>query len=160
MNIMTLAIFKKLVHNEGDLQQTNLSLSGFSGEPAEAQEIISKELTIGSKTVPTAFFVVDVKGQYNILLGRDSIHANECVPSTLHRCIVQWVGDQVETVEADEEACVTMVESQIDLQDGSMECLSGQDLSKYDYISVGKDGFIPISVKPMTSSTRLANSML
>jgi hypothetical protein len=82
------------------------------------------------------------------------------VPSTLHQCIVQWVGDQVEMVEADEEACVAMVESQIDVQDRFMKCLSGQDLSEYDYISMGKDGFVPISVKPMTSSTQLANSLL
>jgi hypothetical protein len=73
---------------------------------------------------------------------------------------VQWVGDQVEMVEADEEACVAMVESQIDVQDRFMKCLSRQDFSEYDYISMGKDGFVPISVKPMTSSTQLANSLL
>jgi hypothetical protein len=61
-----------------------MSLSGFSGEPAEARGIVSKELTVGSKTVPTAFFIVDVKGRYNVLLGRDWIHMNDCVPSTLH----------------------------------------------------------------------------
>ena len=34
---------------------------------------MSVELTVGSKTVPTTFFVVDVKGRYNVLLGRDWI---------------------------------------------------------------------------------------
>jgi hypothetical protein len=29
------------------------------------------ELTIGSKTLPTTFFVVDMKGRYDLLLGRD-----------------------------------------------------------------------------------------
>jgi hypothetical protein len=36
----------------------------------------------------TVFLVVDVKGKYNVLLGRDCIHANGCVPSMLHQCIV------------------------------------------------------------------------
>jgi hypothetical protein len=51
------------------LKKTNMSLSGFLGEPAEAQGIVSKELTVGSKIVPTTFFMVDVKGRYNVLLG-------------------------------------------------------------------------------------------
>jgi hypothetical protein len=70
-----------------------MSLSGFSGEPTEAKGIVSKELTVGSKTIPTAFFVVDVKGRYNVLLGRDWIHVNGCVPSIVHQCVVQWIGD-------------------------------------------------------------------
>jgi hypothetical protein len=61
-----------------------MSLSGFAGEPAKARDIVSKELIIGSKMMPTTFFVVDVKGRYNVLLGWDWIHANSCVPSTLH----------------------------------------------------------------------------
>jgi hypothetical protein len=66
-----------------------MSLSGFSGKPAEAKGIVSKELTVGSKTLPTAFFVVEVKGRYNVPLGPDWIHANTCVPSMLHQCVLQ-----------------------------------------------------------------------
>jgi hypothetical protein len=40
-----------------------------------------------------------------------------------------------------------------------MECLSGKDITRYDYISVGKDGFVPISVKPAISVTRLAHNL-
>jgi hypothetical protein len=29
----------------------------------------------------------------------------------------------------------------------------------YDYISIDKDGFVPISVKPMISATRLAHDL-
>jgi hypothetical protein len=75
-----------------------MSISGFSGEPTEAKGIVSKELTIGSKTMPTTFFVVDVKGRYNVLLGCDWIHANGYVPSMVHQCVMQWVGDQVVVV--------------------------------------------------------------
>jgi hypothetical protein len=69
INILPLSLFKKLGHAKGDLKHTNLSLSGFVGDPTEAKGIIYKELMVGSKTVPTTFFVVDVKGHYNMLLG-------------------------------------------------------------------------------------------
>jgi hypothetical protein len=81
---MPLTLLKKLGHNEDDLKQTNMGLSGFSGELAEAKGIVSKELTARSKTMLIMFFVVDVKGWYNVLLGRDWIHAKGCVLSTLH----------------------------------------------------------------------------
>jgi hypothetical protein len=66
---LSLSLFKKLCHIEGDPKCTNLSLSGFARDPTEAKRIICKELTVGSKTVPIAFFMVDVKGRYNVLLG-------------------------------------------------------------------------------------------
>jgi hypothetical protein len=123
-----LSLFKKLGHIEGDLKRTNLSLSGFAGDPTEAKGIICKELTVGSKTVPTTFFVVDVKGCYNVLLKQDWIHANECVPSTLHQCIIQWIDDEVEVVQADEDGCITVTKSQVDIQGGKMKCLTNRDL--------------------------------
>jgi hypothetical protein len=61
INILLLSLFKKLGCIEGDLKYTNLSLSGFPGDLTEAREIICKEVTVGSKTVPTTFFVVNVK---------------------------------------------------------------------------------------------------
>jgi hypothetical protein len=79
VNILLLSLFKKLGHVEGDLKCTNLSLSGFVGDPTEANGIIYKELTVGSKIVPASFFVVYVKGRYNMLPGSDWIHTNECV---------------------------------------------------------------------------------
>jgi hypothetical protein len=159
MNIMPLSLFKKLNHVEGDIKHTNLSLCGFAGDLTEAKGIIHKELTVGSKTVPTAFFMVDVKARYNVLFRRDWIHTNECVPSTLHQCIIQWIGDEVEVVQADEEVCVAMAESQVDILGGKMECLSGKDFTRYDYIRICKDGFVPISVKPATGVTRLARDL-
>jgi hypothetical protein len=160
VNIMSLTLFEKLGCQESDLKRTNMSLSGFSGELAEAKGIVSKELSIRSKTMPTSFFVVDVKGQYNVLLGWDWIHANGCVPSTLHQCLMQCVDDHVEVVEADEAACVAMAEAWVDVQEGHMGCLTGRDLTDYNYISVSKDGFIPISIRPTTSSTWLADDKL
>jgi hypothetical protein len=109
--------------------------------------------------VPTTFFVVDVKGRYNVLLKRDWIHTNECVSSTLHQCVMQWIGDQVEVVQADEEVCVAVADSQVDILGGKIECLSGKDLMGYDYIIVGKDGIVLISVKSVIGATQLAHDL-
>jgi hypothetical protein len=156
INILPLSLFKKLGHIEGDLKRANLSLSGFAGDPTDAKGIICKELTVGSKIVPTSFFVVDVRGCYNVLLRQDWIHANEYVPSTLHQCVIQWIGDEVEVVQADEDMCIAVTESHVDIQGRKRKCLTGRDLMGYDYVSVGKDGFVSISVKPAIGATRLA----
>jgi hypothetical protein len=52
---MPYAVFEKLGHKDDELMKTNMTLSGFSGEASEAKGIISKELTVGSKTIPTTF---------------------------------------------------------------------------------------------------------
>jgi hypothetical protein len=54
----------------------------------EARGIISMELTVGSKLLATAFFFVDVQGNYSIILGRNWIHANRYFPSTLHQFLI------------------------------------------------------------------------
>jgi hypothetical protein len=92
VNIMPSSVFKRLGHTESELMKTNMTLNGFSGEASDAKGIVAKELTIRGKMAPTSFFMVNVKGKYNALLGRDWIHANGCVPSTLHQCLIQWVG--------------------------------------------------------------------
>jgi hypothetical protein len=159
VNIMPYAVFEKLGHSEGDLMKTNMTLSGFLGEASNTKGIMAKELIVGSKSMSTTFFVVDVKGKYNVLLGRGWIHANGCIPSTLHQCVIQWVGDEVEVIEADNSVCVAIAESQEGLQDGEVEWLSRQDLSEYDFVSVGRQGFVPVNVKP-TMVTRLENVSL
>jgi hypothetical protein len=111
INILPLSLFKKLDHIEGDLKFTNLSLSSFAGDPTEAIGIICNELMVGSKTMPTNFFMVDVKGHYNVLLRQDWILANECVPSTLHQCIIQWIDNELEVVQANEDVCIAVNES-------------------------------------------------
>jgi hypothetical protein len=159
VNILPLPLFKKLGHVEGDLKCTNLSLSVFAGDPTEAKGIISMVLTVESKIVLTDFFVVDVKGCYNVLLRRDWIHADKCVLSTLHQCVIQWISEEVKVVQSDEEVCVVVAGSQVDILGGKMECLSGKDLMGYDYISIDKDRFVPISVKPAISATQLAHDL-
>jgi hypothetical protein len=54
-----------------------------------ARGVVSMELTVRSKSLATAFFIVEVQGNYSIILSRDWIHANRCVPSTLHQFLNQ-----------------------------------------------------------------------
>ena len=53
-------------------------------EVSKTLGILPIDITIGSKTALSAFFVIDSTANYNILLGRDWIHANWCVSSSLH----------------------------------------------------------------------------
>jgi hypothetical protein len=63
-------------------------------------------------------------------------------------------------VQADEDVCITMTESQVDIQGGKMKCLTDRDLMGYDYVSVDKDGIVLISVKRVISATWLAHDLV
>jgi hypothetical protein len=65
----------------------------------------------------------------------------------------------VKVVQTDEEVCVAMAKSQVDILGGKMECLFGKDLTGYDNISIGKDGFVPISVEWAIGVTQLAHDL-
>lgn len=154
--LMPYSLFKKLGREDDELKKTNMILNGFNGEPTEAKGIFSAKFTVGNKTLPTAFFIVDVQGNYNVILGRCWIHANCCVPSTLHQCLIQWDGDDVEIVQADTSAEVAMADATFEWRHGNIQCLSGRDLSSYDFISISDGKFVPISVKP-ASVARLSH---
>jgi hypothetical protein len=63
-------------------------------------------------------------------------------------------------VKEEDVVCVALAESQLHVQGGHMKCLTGRDLTEYDYASVGKEGFMPISVKTTISAARLANDIV
>jgi hypothetical protein len=63
-------------------------------------------------------------------------------------------------VQADEDVCIAVIESQVDIQGRKMECLTGRDLTGYNYVSIGKDGFVPISVKPAIGATQVAHDLV
>jgi len=49
-----------------------MTISGVGGgEPILAKGVASMEFTIGRKTLAAAFFVAEVQGSYNLILGRD-----------------------------------------------------------------------------------------
>jgi hypothetical protein len=158
INLMPYSVFKKLGLRDEDLKKTNMVLNGFEGkEPIEAKGVIYVELTVGSKTLPTAFFVAEVQGNYNVILGHDWVHANQCVPSTMHQFLIQWVEDEVEIIYADTSACVALADSLVDWQHPEATCLTGRnDLPEFDFLSATKNGFVPVMLKPI-GGDRLKN---
>ena len=56
--------------------------------------------------------------------------------------------DEVEIIHADTSAYVALADASADWRYGNAECLSGLDFSDYDFLSVSKDGFVPVVVKP------------
>jgi hypothetical protein len=88
VNIMPYSVLRWLGCSADDLIRTNVTLSDFNGQASKAQGILNVDLTVGSKTIPTSFFIVSSKSTYTVLLGRDWIHANCCIPSTMHQCLI------------------------------------------------------------------------
>jgi len=111
INIMPYAVYRKLGTGYQDLTKTNTMLNDFEGNVSPVKRAICVELTIGSKTLSSTFLVIGGKGAYNLLLGRDWIHANCCIPSTVHQCLVQWVGDKIEIVLGDSSYVIASAES-------------------------------------------------
>src|SRR6185312_2260451 len=139
VNLMTYSVLRRLGHSIADLIKTNVMLNDFNGQPSEAQEVLNVELTVGGKTVPTSFFIVNSKSTYTVLLGRDWIHANCCVPSTMHQCLVQWDGDKVEVVRADDSSEVSLTDMNAWDAEGQ-EPISGIVLEDCDQIEATKNG--------------------
>jgi hypothetical protein len=139
VNIMPYSVLRKLGHSVGDLIKTNITLSDFNGQTSEAQGVLSVDLTVGGKTIPTSFFVVNSKGSYTVLLGGDWIHANCCIPSTMHQCLIQWDGDEVEVVHADDSVKVSHAAMSVwDAED--QEPISGISLEGCDRVEATKNG--------------------
>jgi hypothetical protein len=156
VNLMSYSIFKKLGREDDELVKTNLMLNSVGGNLMEAQGVISTELTIGSKSLTTAFFIVEEQGNYSVILGRDWIHSNHCISSTLHHFLIQWVNDKIEVVHADPSTYIAIADAIADWQHGGAQCLSGKNLTGYDFLSVSKEGCVPVSIKP-ASKARLGN---
>jgi hypothetical protein len=111
INIMPYVMYQRLGKGDQDFTKTDMMLKDFEGNVSPAKGAVCIELTIGSKTMMTMFFVINDKGVYNLLLGRDWIHANCCVPSTMHQCLIQWVGDKIEVVPGDSSYIIASTES-------------------------------------------------
>jgi predicted aspartyl protease len=71
VNLMPYSVLRQLGRSAKDLIKTNVMLSDFNGQASEAQGVLNVDLTVGSKTVPTSFFIVSSKSAYTVLLGRD-----------------------------------------------------------------------------------------
>jgi hypothetical protein len=60
INLMSYSVFKKLGREDDKLMKTDLTLNGMEGNSMKARGVISMELTVGSKSLATVFFVVKV----------------------------------------------------------------------------------------------------
>jgi hypothetical protein len=90
VNLIPYSLYRNLGKQDDELVKTNMTLSGVGTDSSiKARGVTSVELTIGTKTLAAAFFVADVEGNYTLILGRDWIHANQCIPSTLHQMLIQ-----------------------------------------------------------------------
>ncbi|KAM1027558.1 hypothetical protein ACFX2A_041302 [Malus domestica] len=81
---------KRMCRNDEDFIPTYLTVSSFSGAITRTHEILPMEVDLGSKKIMLAFFVVDSTSTYGALLGRDWIHQNLSVPSTLHQQVAVY----------------------------------------------------------------------
>ena len=105
----------------------------------EAMGVHNVELTVGRKMIPTSFFIVNSKSTYMVLLGRDWIDTNSCIPSTMHQYLVQWDSDEVEVVPADDSSEVSLAD--MDAWDAEgQEPISGIALEDCDRIDSIKNG--------------------
>jgi hypothetical protein len=139
VNIMPYSVLRRLGHSAEDLIKTNITLSDFNGQASEAQDVLNVDLTVGRKTVPTSFFIVSRKSTYTVLLGRDWIHANCCIPSMMHQCLIQWDGDEVEVVYADDTIEIYLAAMSVwDTED--QELILGISLEGYDRVDATKNG--------------------
>jgi hypothetical protein len=139
VNIMPYSVLCRLGRSAEDLIKTNVMLSDFNGQALEAQGVLNVDLTVGSKTAPTSFFIVSSKSTYTVLLGRDWIHANCCISSTMHQCLIQWDGDEVEVVHADDPIEISLAAMRVwDAED--QELISGISLEGCDCVEATKNG--------------------
>jgi hypothetical protein len=78
INLMPYSFFKKMGKSDKELIKTNMMINDVGGgDPIGSKGVASMELTVGSKTLITVFFIVEVHGIYSVILGRDWIHANQ-----------------------------------------------------------------------------------
>ena len=100
VNLMPYSLYKKLDRSDEELIKTRRMVKGVGGNSISAKRFALMKLTIGSKTLAIVFFVVKVQGSYSLILGHEWIHGNQCVPSSLHQLLIQWVNNEVKIVHA------------------------------------------------------------
>jgi hypothetical protein len=111
INLKPYSIFRKLERENDELMKTNLTLNGMGGNPMEVRDVVSMELTVGSKSLATTFLVIEVQGNYSIILGCNWIHVNRCITFTLHQFLIQWINDNIEVVHADASAYIALADA-------------------------------------------------
>ena len=71
VNVIPSKILAMLGRTEEDLIPTDVTVSAFTREVTKVLGVLPMQITVGSKTSLTAFFIINSSVSYNILLGRD-----------------------------------------------------------------------------------------
>jgi hypothetical protein len=139
VNIMPYLVLRRSGHSAEDLIKTNVMLSDFNGQASEAQGVLNVDLTVGSKTVPTSFFIISSKSMYTVLLREGFDSCQLLHPSMMHQCLIQWDGDKVEVVHADDLIEISLAAMSVwDTED--QEPISGISLEGCDCVEATKNG--------------------
>jgi hypothetical protein len=109
----------------------------------EARGVVSMELTVGSKSLAAVFFIIKVQGNYSVILGRNWIHANRCIPSTLHQFLIQWIDDEIEVVHASTSACIALADATADFRIGSPSACWGSSLQATTFLASPRKNLCP-----------------
>ena len=67
---MPLRMLKALGRGVGDLIETEVFVLDFTGEISKTLGVLPIDISVGSKTSLSAFFVINFISNYNALLGR------------------------------------------------------------------------------------------
>ena len=100
LNVMPIITLKKLGKSMSNLISTNMKMTNFTGDVMVIIEVLVANITVGLKTFNSAFFMVDAKPTYSVLLGRDWMHSSQLVLYTLHQLLMFLEGGKVEVVPA------------------------------------------------------------
>ena len=76
VNVMPLRMLRAIGRSISDLIEIEAAMSAFTREVTKTLWILPIDITIGNKTSLATFFVIVLNTNYNILQGRDWIHAN------------------------------------------------------------------------------------
>ena len=84
VNLMPYTTFCKLGKGPRDLIETDMMLKDFGGNASKTRGAMNVELTIGSKTLLTTFFVINEKGHTvcsSVMIGfmRTAVYHQPCI---------------------------------------------------------------------------------
>ena len=61
VNVVPMTTYRKIRKLPGELIKTNMTLRDYGGRSSEVSGVTTVEVTVGSKTLPTTFFVIEGK---------------------------------------------------------------------------------------------------
>ncbi|KAI5334155.1 hypothetical protein L3X38_024288 [Prunus dulcis] len=90
VNILPFKRLEKLGKSKADLISTDLTISNFAGTITTTHGILIAEFEISSKNLMVSYLVVDSTSSYHALMGRDWIHQNMSIASSLQQELLIW----------------------------------------------------------------------